>query len=687
MCTGSARFSCMDGQSKVGKGFSTPWEIARCKNTRLKTGAERFGLSKPKDRCGRLRVDTRVRLYNTPATLDLLATRPALWKPGAAVVPITGVSLVHTRATSKSKGRFGSARALGVTLLVTMLCGCTGAGPTVAQSYKDLDETVTKLVSRLVANGRLQGKEVLVRPHDFYEQYTERNLPLSAILCNAFRDKFEDRDVSVLVLAGGSEDDSVIFQGTWHELPEPSVKPGTKDILLTVKLMEQTEDGDQRLLGSERSRINGVADSHLTPDAGSWGRHMVKQLEIHAKGSGRRIIRVGDFDIKGESAESERARDYLSTAWLLPAFTDSRRFQLTEASDGDGGSTEGELDVTVWMHSKDMEITLKVQDDQGKQVSAVSEPIPKELFDIFSPAAEKRRQAEEERRRIAELAPEMVGIAGGCFQMGSPGSEKGRFDDERRHRVCVEDFSIGKYEVTVREFSRFVKATGYRTDAERNAGEAAGCFSLSDTLRWEYVSGRSWRSPGFDELRGYRYGEDHPVVCVSWTDAQAYVKWLSGETGEGYRLATEAEWEYAARAGTRTARPWGDAPEDACKHANVADLTESKGRSGDDWSFTEKQEVHKCKDGSHFPAPVKTYVPNRHGLHNMLGNVWEWTCSEYDRDYGGAEQRCAAAGSGDHRVRRGGSWNTGTRWVRSADRVRGTPDDRSDNIGFRLVRD
>jgi formylglycine-generating enzyme required for sulfatase activity len=150
------------------------------------------------------------------------------------------------------------------------------------------------------------------------------------------------------------------------------------------------------------------------------------------------------------------------------------------------------------------------------------------------------------------LEPEMVRIPGGCFEMGSPASEKGRNDDERRHPVCVEAFEIGKYEVTVGEFKRFTSVTGYRTDAERNTGEN-GCYAWSAAVgKWGWREGVDWHQPG------YELSDAHPVVCMSWNDALAYTAWLSKETELGYRLPTEAEWEYAARAGTMSARYWGD---------------------------------------------------------------------------------------------------------------------------------
>ncbi|MCB1796966.1 MAG: SUMF1/EgtB/PvdO family nonheme iron enzyme, partial [Candidatus Competibacteraceae bacterium] len=220
----------------------------------------------------------------------------------------------------------------------------------------------------------------------------------------------------------------------------------------------------------------------------------------------------------------------------------------------------------------------------------------------------------------------MVRIPGGCFQMGSPAWETGRDEDERQHEVCVNTFEVGKYEVTVGEFNRFVEATNHRTDAERNVGKK-GCFVLIDGEGVAWREGYSWRKPGYTQNGNY------PVVCVSWNDAMAYTIWLNRATGQSYRLPTEAEWEYAARAGTTTARYWGNDPNRACQYANVTDQTSSPVR----WSWNEK---HECNDGYWSPAPVGRFRVNNWQLNDMLGNVWEWTCSLYDKDYSGAEKKC-----------------------------------------------
>ena len=242
-------------------------------------------------------------------------------------------------------------------------------------------------------------------------------------------------------------------------------------------------------------------------------------------------------------------------------------------------------------------------------------------------------------------------------------------DAENRHEVCVDGFEMGKYEVTVKQFKTFVDATGYRTEAEKGDG----CWSLNNG-KWETVTGRNWNNPGFAQ------GSDHPVVCVSWNDTQEYIQWLNkASTGGRYRLPTEAEWEYAARAGTKTMRYWGDGEREACQYANVADQTAQS-----TWSAGV---IFDCDDKYPYTSPAGTFRANAFGLYNMLGNAWEWTCSIYDASYGGKEKNCANSGDGgSDRVGRGGGWGGSPAVVRSASRDYGGPGGRGGNLGLRLAR-
>ena len=274
--------------------------------------------------------------------------------------------------------------------------------------------------------------------------------------------------------------------------------------------------------------------------------------------------------------------------------------------------------------------------------------------------------------------PRMVVIPAGEFAMGSPVAEAGRGADEGPQRqVAVALFALGRNEVTVAEFRRFAEESGYRTEAESGA-RALGCsgFIYADPLSAGLGSQAvtSWRSPGLTQA------ESHPVLCVSWNDARAYAQWLSKKTGRRYRLPSEAEWEYAARAGSVSARYWGDDPGQACRFANVADQSRFQ-----TWGFGQR---HECTDGHYFTAPAGGYSPNRFGLHDMLGNVWEWTEDCWNASYAGAPADGSAWLAGDcaQRVSRGGSWSTVPRFARSATRYRNNADHRDNLTGFRLAR-
>ncbi|NJD08403.1 MAG: hypothetical protein FIA97_18185 [Methylococcaceae bacterium] len=267
--------------------------------------------------------------------------------------------------------------------------------------------------------------------------------------------------------------------------------------------------------------------------------------------------------------------------------------------------------------------------------------------------------------RDCPLCPEMVVIPAGSFVMGSPASEKLRNRDESpQHPIDVRRFAFGRNEVTRGQFATFAEATGHVADAP--------CQVMDG--KWKSRSGTDWQRPGFEQ------GDEHPAVCVSWRDALAYTAWLSGVTGQHYRLPTEAEWEYAARAGTTSMRYWGDGEKNACDFANVADQTQKKAH----WSGGQ---FFPCNDSHEYTAPVGQYRVNGFGLNDMLGNVWEWTCSAYtETGYDGNELRCAAA-EASRLVVRGGSWNYGQPYVRSADRDWDEPTGRSYDQGFRVVRE
>ncbi len=230
---------------------------------------------------------------------------------------------------------------------------------------------------------------------------------------------------------------------------------------------------------------------------------------------------------------------------------------------------------------------------------------------------------------LDEIQDEMLAIPAGTFQMGST---SGIGEDEHpAHRVSLRAFHLSRFEITRAQYQVFLRAMGRSAE------------------------------------KGPTDGSDHPAVNVSWDDAQRFISWLNGSSGEGYRLPTEAEWEYAARAGSATEYSWGDLFE--------RDYLNGTGVGGhDQWLET---------------APVGRFPANAFGLHDMLGNVWEWTADCYHPDYENAPVD-GSAHTGEEtcgRVLRGGSWSDIPAWLRTATRNWFDRGDHFDYVGLRLARD
>ena len=298
------------------------------------------------------------------------------------------------------------------------------------------------------------------------------------------------------------------------------------------------------------------------------------------------------------------------------------------------------------------------------------------------------------------LGMQFVKVPAGEFMMGSdeptvalaqayPELPEARFnklqDEAPVHRVRItRPFWMGKHELTVGQFRRFVEASGYKPQSEADGtggyGYRAG-YDPATSLRGDAFEGRdtrySWRNPGFAQ------GDDHPVVNVTWNDAQALAAWLTKTEGRRYRLPTEAEWEYACRAGTRTRYHSGDDPASLQRVANVFDTD-----SAVHWPRWRAMAL-KGSDGFAFTAPVGSFAPNPWGLHDMHGNVWEWVSDWHGDDYYAQSPLDDPQGppSGDVRVRRGGSWHTWAFYARAAYRNWNDSNTRYTLVGIRLVRE
>ncbi len=298
------------------------------------------------------------------------------------------------------------------------------------------------------------------------------------------------------------------------------------------------------------------------------------------------------------------------------------------------------------------------------------------------------------------LGMPLVRIPAGSFRMGSdepverlqkayPRAERERLealkDEAPVHRVRISHaFYMGQTEVTVGQFRRFLQASAYVPESEADGTGGYGYnadYDAEKSVRGDAFEGRdprySWRNPGFAQ------DDRHPVVNITWNDAQALAQWLSQKEGRHYRLPTEAEWEYAARAGTRTRYHSGNDARSLLKVANTFDASAkplwpkfaANALAGD--------------DGFAFTAPVASFKPNAFGLYDMHGNAWEWTNDWYGEDYyaHSPTQDPQGPSEGHVYVRRGGSWHTWSLYARSSYRNWNSPQTRYTLVGMRLVLD
>jgi sulfatase modifying factor 1 len=264
-------------------------------------------------------------------------------------------------------------------------------------------------------------------------------------------------------------------------------------------------------------------------------------------------------------------------------------------------------------------------------------------------------------KSVDKPAIEWVSIPAGTFTMGSPSNEGDRSADETQHQVTLSAFKMSKYEVTVGQFKAFVDASGYKTDADKGTGGTRGS-QIWTGKKFEFVDGVNWKC----DVKGNpkpvaEY--NHPVIHVSWNDAVAFANWM------GCRLPTEAEWEYAARAGATTPFSTGN------------NLPTSQANYDGNYPYNNNARGEYREK----TMPVGSFASNVNGLYDMHGNVWEW-CSDWYGDYQTAAQtNPTGPATGSYRVRRGGCWYYHANYCRSAYRGNFYPVSRICNMGFRLV--
>lgn len=276
-------------------------------------------------------------------------------------------------------------------------------------------------------------------------------------------------------------------------------------------------------------------------------------------------------------------------------------------------------------------------------------------------------------------APALVVIPTGSFAMGSnPGEPGHRPSEEPVRQVTISTgFALGRDEVSVGQFRTFIDDSGYQTDAE-----SSGTASIYDERSGRIISRRgvTWR----DDYLGDKASDNLPVVHVSWNDGQAYADWLAARTGKRYRLPSEAEFEYATRAGSKTVYPWGSGSPPTVVE-NVTGDGDRSPRLRRSWAKAFK----KYSDGYWGPAPLGKFPPNPFGLIDMDGNLSEWTADCWHDNYTRAPADSSAwlnPGCAAH-VIRGGSWGSAPDQVRSAYRISAPANTRSPRVGIRVARD
>jgi formylglycine-generating enzyme required for sulfatase activity len=263
--------------------------------------------------------------------------------------------------------------------------------------------------------------------------------------------------------------------------------------------------------------------------------------------------------------------------------------------------------------------------------------------------------------------PEMVVIPAGSFVMGAPEDEPDRqaWDGPQRRVDIARPFALAKFETTRGQFAKFAAAT------HRKVGGPCSVFSGA----WHVDPAADWRRPNFPQ------DDSHPVVCVDWYEALAYIEWLNTKGKHHYYLPSEAEFEYANRAGSAATFPWGMDRADVCRHANVADAQVKR--------HYPEVTAHDCDDGHEFTAPVGSYPPNAFGLYDTFGNVWEWVFDCWSFDHSRNPATGAPVAMSDHcerRVIKGSGYESVARYARSAARGRDEiPNVRIAVIGFRVA--
>lgn len=525
-------------------------------------------------------------------------------------------------------------------------------------------------VDDLTKSGQLLGTLDYIAPEQTNDPHNvDARADLYALGCTLYkllcgRAPFEDRDCDTVgkkILAHAQQRPAPIRERC------PAVPPNLATVL--DRLLAKVPDERYQTADDVAKELEPFAQGHDL--AALWGSYRAAP-KTHSENS------IIDTDVHLASAFSGTKDGESSEPAIVPQ-TAARRWRPLVAATlillMVGGL--GAWQIVIWIKGKGYEIKVKFPDTSPVNANSNGtgklEPSPGKERPVPAILPISRDEIERFQRDFAEhldipiertnsLGMKLRLIPPGEFWMGSPMSESGREEDETKHRVRIsKPLYMGTHEVTVDQFRRFVDATEFQTESQRMG---IGAFGWSDRIgfcerRPEYT----WLNPGFKQ-KG-----DHPVVCISWEDAKAFCKWLSETEKEVYRLPTEAEWEYACRAGTQTQYWTGEDSDALTVAANINAVW-----NPDDFALT---------------SPVGSFRPNAFGLYDIHGNVWEMCSDWYDSRYYESSPLVDPQGpsSGTKLVLRGGSLKQDERHARSANRDTGWPGGWSDCcVGFRVVR-
>jgi formylglycine-generating enzyme required for sulfatase activity/uncharacterized caspase-like protein len=490
------------------------------------------------------------------------------------------------------------------------------------------------------------------------------------------------------------EEEQVTADRTTPQKPAEEQQPAKleKDRIDAAKTLPQKQDGEHggkaaEKLANEQERVQ-LEQEAAQREEGRRKAQEARQKAVEAcKLEQSNIVSIGDDEAKLKlfTATSVCADAKLRAQTRL-ALLQSERERLERACDSESKQLTALMKVPSESSDKLRELQTSLTCEKLRPT--VVEAIGRTNVETFSGTTATGVVAQSKDApqpgvpfKDCEDCPEMMVAPAGRFTMGSPDSEGGRRDIEAPQRTVEvrSSFAVGRYAITRDQFEAFVKATARLYDE--------GCYAeSSSTDEWILRPDLSFRSPGFAQ------DGRHPVVCISWEDANAYVEWLSVKTGKSYRLLTEAEREYVTRAGTTTPYWWGSTiRSDLANYDNANQPTSDRGLSAKERVVSASPAPAKATlptTTAKGTVPVDFYQPNPWGLSQVHGNVAEWVEDCWNRSYKGAPSDPSAVKTGDcnRRVLRGGGWSYWASDVRSAYRESARKENRYVHVGFRVAR-